>query len=369
MSPLPSGVLSCVMRPLMRARGALVPEVGVDAVREVDRRRARRHHAHVAARREDEDLVAEHVRLDGLEEVLGAGGLLLPLDEVAQPGHALLVLAVGAAGILLVAPVRGDAVLGDLVHLVGADLHLERPRARPHDAGVQRLVHRLLRVRDVVVERAGDGPPCLMHHAQRVVAVARIVNEHAQRDEVVDLVERLTLGGVALHLLVRRVEVLDAPRHVRLDARLVQRLAQLALDAPHEALALRAPRRDRRRGPPVLLRLQHAEREVLELPLHLPDAEPPGERRVDVHRLACDLVLAVRFQVLDRPHVVEPVGDLDDHDAHVLGHRQQHLAHGLGVDRALAAGRGRRGDVVDLRPRPRRGSRRRRRSGSRAGRG
>ena len=56
----------------------------------------------------------------------------------------------------------------------------------------------------------------------------------------------------------------------------------------------------------------------------------------------------MRFEVLDGPHVVQPVGDLHDHDPHILGHREQHLAHGLGVHGALAAGCGRRGDVVDL---------------------
>ena len=191
--------------------------------------------------------------------------------------------------------------------------------------------------------------PCLMHHAERVIAIADVTHEHAQRDEVVDLVERFSLGGVALHLLVRRVEVLDAPRHVGLDAGHGERFAQLPLDAPHEPFALRAPRGDRRGCPAVLLGFEQAEREVLELPLHLPDAEPAGERRVDVHRLARDLALPVRFEVFDGAHVVQPVGDLHDHDPHVLGHREQHLAHGLGVDGALAAGRCRRGDVVDLR--------------------
>ena len=44
----------------------------------------------------------------------------------------------------------------------------------------------------------------------------------------------------------------------------------------------------------VLVRLQVAEREVFELPLDLPDAQPRRQRRVDLHRLAGDapLVLA-----------------------------------------------------------------------------
>src|SRR5256885_12249078 len=42
----------------------------------------------------------------------------------------------------LVAPVRGDAVLGGAVHFVGADLHLEGLAVRADHRGVQRLVDR-----------------------------------------------------------------------------------------------------------------------------------------------------------------------------------------------------------------------------------
>ena len=34
---------------------------------------------------------------------------------------------------------------------------------------------------------------------------------------------------------------------------------------------------------------------------------------------------------IERAHVVQPVGELDQHDAHVARHRQQHLAEVLGL--------------------------------------
>ena len=46
----------------------------------------------------------------------------------------------------------------------------------------------------------------------------------------------------------------------------------------------------------------------------------------------------------DRPHVVEPVGQLDDQDPEVLGHRHQHLAHGGGLLRLLGV----EADAVEL---------------------
>ncbi len=56
-----------------------------------------------------------------------------------------------------------------------------------------------------------------------------------------------------------------------------------------------------------------------------------GEGRVDIHGLAGDGLLALRFQMLEGAHVVQAVGQLDEDDAHVGHHGQQHLAHVLGL--------------------------------------
>ena len=81
--------------------------------------------------------------------------------------------------------------------------------------------------------------------------------------------------------------------------------------------------------------MQHGERQVLELELDRLDAEPVGQRRVDLERL---LGLAGRRRLVDESPgagVVEPVGELDDQHPDVLRHRDDHLAHGLGL-RAVA---------------------------------
>ena len=97
------------------------------------------------------------------------------------------------------------------------------------------------------------------------------------------------------------------------------------------------------------LGLERLEGEVLELPLHLPDPEPLGQRRVDLHRLAGDALLLLDRQAVQRAHVVEPVGELDQDDPDVLGHRQQHLADVLGLLLLVAVGAelGQLGDAVD----------------------
>ena len=96
-----------------------------------------------------------------------------------------------------------------LVHLVGPDLDLERLAVERDDRGVQRLVEVVLGHGDVVVELAGDRAPDAVDDAQRRVAVADLVDEHADGVDVVDLAE---LRALALHLLPDAVDVLRPAR-------------------------------------------------------------------------------------------------------------------------------------------------------------
>ena len=63
-------------------------DVGVDAIGEVERCRARRQVLDVALRGEDEDLVLEDVELDALDELgrVRLGHVALPVHELTQPG-------------------------------------------------------------------------------------------------------------------------------------------------------------------------------------------------------------------------------------------------------------------------------------------
>ncbi len=72
-----------------RADG-VVADVGVDPEGEVDRRRAGGQVFHLALGGEHEDLVAEQVRLDVLDELLRLGRLALPLQQLTQPRDPLL---------------------------------------------------------------------------------------------------------------------------------------------------------------------------------------------------------------------------------------------------------------------------------------
>ena len=97
----------------------------------------------------------------------------------------------------------------------------------------------------------------------------------------------------------------------------------------------------------VCVGFERAQAQVLELPLQLPDAEPVGERREQVEHLARDLRPQRRVAGHQRAQRLRAFGELDQNDADVLDHRQQHLAQVLRLRRAFLGVAGRRGRADD----------------------
>jgi hypothetical protein len=91
--------------------------------------------------------------------------------------------------------------------------------------------------------------------------------------------------------------------------------------------------------------MQEVEAQVLELVVERVQSQAVGDRRVDVQRFARDSLLLLHRHGIERAHVVQPVGELDEDHAHVARHREQHLAEVLGL-RVLQRGEL---DAVDLR--------------------
>jgi hypothetical protein len=107
-------------------------------------------------------------------------------------------------------------------------------------------------------------------------------------------------------------------------------VAQHALDRiPHlrdEALALSPLGGDEPCETLVSVRLEVLEREVLQLPPQLRHSKAVGERRVEVHRLLRNAPTLLLAEIIQRPHVVQAIGELDQDDARVLRDGQEELA-------------------------------------------
>ena len=147
-------------------------------------------------------------------------------------------------------------------------------------------------------------------------------------DQVVDLLEVLAADH---HLLVDRIQVLRTAVDVGLDPELLQLLAERLRQVLDPAGALVAARLDELRDLLVRAGVQRLEREILELPLDLLHTEAVRERRVDLEGLGRDAPLLGRRERAQRAHVVEPVRELDQQDADVARHRDDHLADVLGL--------------------------------------
>ena len=146
--------------------------------------------------------------------------------------------------------------------------------------------------------------------------------------EVVDLVES-DLG--ALQLLEDGVVALDAPLYARLDVVFAKLLDERVFNAAEKLLSLDALGFNGFRDFLEADGVGVAEGKIFKFAAHLAHAETMGERGVDVESLASDGFAAVGLQVLQRTHIVQAVGQLDENHANVGDHGEQHFSHVFGL--------------------------------------
>jgi len=239
-----------------------------------------------------------------------------------------------ALAAILVEPVRRDARFRHRMHGRGANLELHRRTQRADQCRVQRLVAIRLRNRDVVLEAAGHRLVQLVQHAERPVTILQRLHDDAEAEDVVHLSEA---GVFLLHLAVdgehRFLAATERDAHLRVG----EGLRHITLHAGHDvaSVASRAAHGLVEGG--MAPRRQVAERQLLQLAIELVQAQAMGDRGVDVQGLAGDAVALLDRHRRHRAHVVQTVGQLDEDDPHVPGHRHQHLAERFGL--ALLTGR------------------------------
>ena len=217
-----------------------------------------------------------------------AGQLALPGQQLAQHRNLGVISAAGrhpgvALGArLFVGPVRGHAVLGMLVHGLGADLHLDGLALGVAHHRVQRLVAIAFGLGDVVVKLFRDRRKLAVHQAQGRVASVHAGHDHPQRADVKHLgkVQRL-----AAHFFDNAVDVLGAPLHLRVQALGAQVALELLAHLFDGGLALGALLVQPLGDLAVGIGLQKTKGQVFQLPLHFPNAQAVGQGRKHLQRL------------------------------------------------------------------------------------
>ena len=123
---------------------------------------------------------------------------------------------------------RGDAGLGDAVHVFGANLHFDGHAIGTEQSGVQRLITVDARNRDVVLEATRHRPVHTVHRAHGAITSINRVDDDAQSIHIDDLGQR---RAFTLHLFVDAKHVLLARFDSALHACFGERRAQLLGDA------------------------------------------------------------------------------------------------------------------------------------------
>ena len=311
---------------------AVVAHLGVNGVGKVERRGAGAKRHDLALGRKDKNLLVKQVDLQRVQVFLSVGDLVRrrPIERMFEPVN-LVVQTLGIIGLrrrrsarLLIEPVGGNAVLGLLMHLVGSNLNLERAGRGADNRRMERLVVIDLGHGDIVFKATGHGVPQRMYRTECGVAIAHRMRDDAQCHQVVDLGEFLAL---ALHLLVDGPIVLGAAIDLEaLQANAVELVGERLDGLGQIAFANLARLRHHARDALVGIGLQVEEGQVLELPLNRAHAQTVGQGRIHVHGLASLKQATVLAKGRQRTHVMQAVGKLNDNDADVLGHGEEHLA-------------------------------------------
>ena len=253
-----------------------------------------------------------------------------PRKKLPQPRDALFVRGRGAERIprLLVAPVRSHAEFGEFVHRARTDLNFDGPPRLVRHDGVQRLIAVGFRVCDVVVVLLREDWKLFLNDREHRVALFDRPDDDAHGPDVKELIKAQVLS---LHLLPDGIDVLRAPRDVRRDVILAQKLLNARHGLVDELDALGAVALQFARDGVVFLGTREAKREILELPLDLPDAETVGERRVERERVFAIGAALLTLARSEPTQSLQTAREFQEHDAQILAHGKEHAARRFGI--------------------------------------
>ena len=227
------------------------------------------------------------------------------------------------------------------MHLDRANLHLEGLSLGPNDRGVDRLVHVGSRNGNEVLDSSRHRLPEIVNDAQSRVAVLYRAGNDAQGKQIIHLLDG---NSLALDLLMGAVDSLDAGFQGAGDFVFLELLGQPVLDLLQQVLPYPSFLLDFLSDLAMRLRVQGGEGKILELAPDLSHAQAVSDGSVDFHGLLGNPLPSLHRKEFQSPHIVEPVGQLDQDDSDVVHHGQEHLAKIL----RLAGFLGVKAELVDL---------------------
>ena len=146
------------------------------------------------------------------------------------------------------------------------------------------------------------------------------MDQNAHRAQVEDLVD---VHSLALHLPPDAEDVLGPATDLGLDSGLGELGPQQVHDPGDVGLTLVAAPVQELGDTVVLVRLEVAQGQVLQLPFDLPDTQAIGQGGVDTLGIQRDFASSSLIQILDAAHEVQAFGEHDQDDPHVLRDTEQ----------------------------------------------
>ena len=305
-----------------------VAYIRMDPVRKVDGHGTHRQVDDIATGREHKDLVRKDVHLYRIHEVPGIVHVIMPFQQLTQPGQLFRIGLVrtgshiGTAA-FLVTPMCCDTVFTDPVHLESTDLDFQRLPVGKGYRGMQGLVHIGFGHGHIILETSRDRAPEAVNHAQCPVTVFDGIYQDADSKQVINLIQFFMIPH---HLFVNAVEILGASLDLTPDVDLVQFPAHGFHSVVDHGLPFFPFCPDLFYQIVIQFGIPVTERHVFQFPFNRINTQPVGQRRVNFQRFLGNRLLLVHRHILHGPHVVQAVRQFDDNDTDVLGHGQKHLA-------------------------------------------
>ena len=162
-----------------------------------------------------------------------------------------------------------------------------------------------------------------MQYAHGDIAGRDIVHHHTKTENIGHLGKAQMLFQ---HFFVNGIDVLFASADAGLYARGSELFAYRIQNAIDHFTSV-ATRRTHCLGHHLVAqRVQIGEGQFLQFAVQAVQAEAVGNRGVDLGGFACNPATLFRRHRIQRPHIVQTVGQLDEDDANIARHGQQHLA-------------------------------------------